>query len=759
MLERIKYVAGIGRFESAAAKVEFAPLTLIYAQNGKGKSTLSDILRSLASGDPTAVLRRARLGATSPPKVVMQLSQGDVVFEHGKWSATDLPTISVFDEQFVNKNIFSGIQIDPEHRKNLHHLVIGHQGVVLDQRVNKVTDEINGIQTEIRITSQAFDRSLLAGFSVERFCALEPTQDLDEEIERAEQNVAILRDAQVVKNGDEFEGIRLPLFDRAKLEQLANATLDELQADAVKAVRRHLSALGEQEEDWLRRGVELSDGREDCPFCGQSLDGVELLEHYQAYFSSRYKQHLELIQDYQSQIDRTFGSATMATFQRAIQKNRERHQFWQTYVDTLPDYTPDLDFFATTWTTFSEQISEIVARKLRAPLDRVDLGADTRASIEAYAHIEQSIDTDNLSLHIANELIRAAKEKASNGDFAVALGALRDLQSRKKRFEPDVDERCRSYLTLTRRKANLERERAEARRGLDEYRSSVFPTYQTRINRHLATFNAGFRIQDFAATNPRGGTSSAFQILVNEHPVPLSSSGDPHQPDFASTLSAGDRNTLALAFFFSHLDDLDRDTIVVIDEPSSSLDDARSVVTAQEIRALSSRFSQVIVLSHVQSLLCEIWNFAKDEVAALCIQPSGSNSSVIGHWDISDAAVTQHDLDSKALREFIASPTQNQCKDVAQLLRPLLESFLRVACPKLFPPGQLLGQFITQAKQAAQNGDPVISVGRLSELENLNTYASRFHHETRLWRSNLNAITFDELFGYAKRVATFISLL
>jgi wobble nucleotide-excising tRNase len=83
-------------------------------------------------------------------------------------------------------------------------------------------------------------------------------------------------------------------------------------------------------------------------------------------------------------------------------------------------------------------------------------------------------------------------------------------------------------------------------------------------------------------------------------------------PSFKSTLSAGDRNTLALAFFFASID-LDDDVatkIVVIDDPISSLDDHRSLTTAQQIKSLAQRTAQVIVLAHDKRFLCQIWEHA-----------------------------------------------------------------------------------------------------------------------------------------------------
>jgi wobble nucleotide-excising tRNase len=83
------------------------------------------------------------------------------------------------------------------------------------------------------------------------------------------------------------------------------------------------------------------------------------------------------------------------------------------------------------------------------------------------------------------------------------------------------------------------------------------------------------------------GSAISYSVLINAVAVPLAT-GNPLGPSFRNTLSAGDRNALALAFFFASLerDPQRAQKIVVIDDPISSLDEHRSLVTIQEMRRL-----------------------------------------------------------------------------------------------------------------------------------------------------------------------------
>jgi wobble nucleotide-excising tRNase len=68
MLNRLQLLRNIGQFNNVytPATLALRRLTLIYAENGRGKTTLAAILRSLASGEALPITERRRLGATHP---------------------------------------------------------------------------------------------------------------------------------------------------------------------------------------------------------------------------------------------------------------------------------------------------------------------------------------------------------------------------------------------------------------------------------------------------------------------------------------------------------------------------------------------------------------------------------------------------------------------------------------------------------------------------------------------------------------------
>lgn len=194
----------------------------------------------------------------------------------------------------------------------------------------------------------------------------------------------------------------------------------------------------------------------------------------------------------------------------------------------------------------------------------------------------------------------------------------------------------------------------------------------------------------------------------------------------------------------------------MIDDPISSLDEHRSLTTVQELRRLGERVSQVVVLSHSKTFLCRIWEGADRMVrAALQVARDGAGSTILP-WDVDQDSITEHDRRHAVLRAYLANGTPNN-REVARSIRPLLEAFLRVACPEHFPPGTLLGGFRTVCEQRMGTPQEILNTQDTQDLRNLIEYANRFHHDTHdtnaAWETEV--INDAELVGFVRRALAF----
>ena len=344
-------------------------------------------------------------------------------------------------------------------------------------------------------------------------------------------------------------------------------------------------------------------------------------------------------------------------------------------------------------------------KKATNPLEPQVLNATVREAVEKYNDLAKEVHSTNTALLAQHDEIALAKEKASHGNLTTTEAHLARLETIERRHEKDIAAKCSEYLKGKQEKETAESQKVGARAALDKHRKRVFGTYQTAINEFLGKFNADFEISALKLSDPRGLPSSSYELVVNRGRVGFTPPRNP-KPSFRTALSSGDRTTLALAFFFAMLkerSDLDN-MIVVLDDPSSSLDDGRALSTVQEIRGLLGRAEQVIVLSHSRGFLVRIWDKAdKEHTSTMQIRPTGQEASKVELWNAEAAALTEYDRLHKLLREYSYESTGDSEK-VAPALRIVLEAFLRVAFAEHLPPGKILKDFFSIANQRKADG-------------------------------------------------------
>ena len=759
MIDRIKLLQNIGRFNSdaAGASHELSQLTLIYADNAQGKTTLTSILRSLASGDPLPITERRRLGSQHSPKVVLdwQGEPADVIFQNGAWNHT-FEKIKVFGDHFVDENVYSGLDVVSSHRQNLHELILGDRGVALNRTLQALVSRVTEHNAAISTHSATIPERERYGLSVEAFCALTELSELDEKIDAAERVLKGIQDQESVLSAAIFESIELPEFDVETIRETLGKDLVELDKSAETQVQAHIQTLGEGGESWVADGVQRAAQRDDgvCPFCGQNVQGIDLVAHYRAYFSQAYANLKQTVSLLISNVARNHADGKQVEFERAVSTLTQSMRFWSSYCD-VPTVEIHSAAIVDAWNAARTAVAEQLQAKMAAPLETQSLNQTSVTALDGYDGRRQALAATNQMLQTTNLAIQQVKQQAQTADADHISTTLNRLKATRSRFREDIAPLCDAYLAELAAKEATETARDQARDALEEYRTNVFPQLEDGVNDYLDRFNAGFRIGSLTPANIGGGSGSTctYNVLINNSPIAVrSNTNTPGEPSFRNALSAGDRNTLALALFFSSLDRNPSlaDTVVVVDDPMSSLDDHRSLATVQRVRALSRQTKQTIVLSHNKRFLCGILSGLnrREECATLEIAPNG-NESTIRKWEASQDSITEHDQRYFLLAGYDTDQSGVE-RDVAEAIRFYLEGYLRVACPGRFPPGKLLGPFVQECRQQIGGSDEVIDEKTIEELGNILEYANRFHHDTNpAWQAE--HITPTELRGFVRR--------
>lgn len=737
MIRGIQLLQNIGQFESVdtAAAIELGRVVLIYGENGRGKTTLAAVLRSLATGDPLPIMERRRLNAQHAPHVVVDCEDGPpaAVFRDGGWTCADRmqPQLVVFDDVFVDENVHSGLAVDARHRQNLHEFVLGAQGVSLSRQLRGLVSRIEGHNTALREKSDAIPERERHGLSVDDFCALPEAQGIDAAIKEIERAHAAALDRDTVAREALFEPLGLPAFDTEAIDVVLARELPDLDAEAEARVRAHVEALEPGGEQWVGDGMQRVAPEKPCPFCAQDLAGSTLLAHYRAYFSEGYANLKRSVEELLRAVLHAHAGDVPAAFERAVRVVGERRQYWSRFCE-VPAVPIDTAPIVRHWSAAREAVVAALASKQAAPLEPRALAAEARAAIAAYEAHRQRIAEISAALTAANEAVQVVKEQTAAANRDAIATDLRRLQATKARHTSEIAALCDEYLAEKKAKARTEDERAETRTAQDEYRADAFPASQTAINSYLRRFNAGFRLDRVSSAMTRGGGTCNYDVVINDSHITVAGDTTPEgEPSFRNTLSAGDRKALALAFFFASLDQ-DPDLgnkVVVIDDPISSLDNHRSLTTVQEVRRLADRAGQVLLLSHDKPFLCRLWDGTDRTMrVALEIVRAGTGST-LREWSVDEDSLTEHDRRHDRLRTYIDTADGDQ-REVARSIRPHLEAYLRVALPEQFPPETLLGRFLERCRQRRGQPDEILDQATIEELAGLVEYANRFHHDT-----------------------------
>jgi wobble nucleotide-excising tRNase len=338
------------------------------------------------TGDDIRINERKRLGSGNPPHIVIDIDGGQAVFQNSRWNTT-YQDILIFDDLFVHDNVHSGLTVDAGHRQNLHELILGREGVALARSVESMTREIANLQNIVREKADRITTDLRGKISVDEFCSLQNIPNIDSYIIDVERRVSALKEIHSVRATQQFDPFALPPLDGPSIQGLLSLALPDLDVIALTAVKEHFTSLGEFAENWVAEGLKYlpnsgSPGSNSCPFCGQTLEGSVIINHYRAYFGAAYKELKRSLSETRSSLKQDLGGDSLAKFQRAIETTKQRYRFWGRFID-LPDFDLDIDHVAKIWIEVRDSLDRFLGSKIASPLARIIHEGDVGATFEA----------------------------------------------------------------------------------------------------------------------------------------------------------------------------------------------------------------------------------------------------------------------------------------------------------------------------------------------------------------------------------------
>jgi len=732
MLERIQHIRGVGPFVEFKVgdhhDLRIAPLTVVYAHHGRGKSTLADVLRSLGTGDPTVFRARRRLGASSEPGATFRVQGKQVAFAAGAW--TGRASIEVFDETFVNDNIYSGFDVGIDHLRNLARLVIGEKGVVFAKKSDALAKEIQELQIKRRKLGEAIQPKI-EGMEISTFCGLRKVADVETAIATAEKTVARLSAAESIRTRATFTPSSLRQIEIEKLDKFLATTVATISLEARRAVESQTKALGAGAEVWLAEGLRFG-ARPTCPFCTQPTGDERIIDQYEAYFGKQYADHKGTLAKARSQLEGLYGPDAQKRAILGVAAQETLRAFWSQHVAGVPPQAlPAVDLDAA-WTEAYVELARLLDAKRSAPLDVIAIDAPSKSKLAhlsvAICNVTECVE----ALVKLNPEIERVKEETETVSVSAAKAEVVWLRNARTRHSAAVAENCDGWIALSGEIKTKTDAKATAKTELEMYSEGIFGTCAKRVNGYLILFAAGFRITGLKGSFEAGKSGSRFSIALTDVTGVSIDAGERTgaEPCVGNVLSTGDRFSLALAFFLAQFPEKGplAGRCVVFDDPISSLDEHRRGRTKEAICTLVERKAQVIILSHYPVFLAEVHAAAPcKEKNALQLERVGSRLE-LQTWAVDEENLeTFHRLRS-LLRRF-ATENLGEADHIGTRVCGFLEAYIRVIDPERLPYGKWLGEYVKAVHARAAAGAPVMPPQRLKSLDRLTGFFGSFRHD------------------------------
>jgi len=733
MLERFDTVKKVGLFDDYAHSPgrEFGDVTLIYGENGVGKSTLAAILDSLRERNAGEIIRRRSLPGDVAPTVAVRMNGKVYSFDGRDWN-DQLPydTLEVFFPGFVTRNVHAATGVDPDNRRNLCELVLGRIAADKMKRLAKADNEGREALAKIKTIEDELQLLIKKPDTLETFLLLPKDEKIDEHIEKVRAELKQARSREAILARTVPMTVALPAVDRRRIATFLEKSAAGIGTDVAAAVRRHIEQhLDEDGENWLAYGAKHTTTENKCPFCAQDITGSSLVAAIRSYFSEEYGSYTESLTVEAQAIRDQLAMTIFPQLQAALSAQVAVAAQW---ADEMPIDQPaivaTLADAALIWKSAAVQLEAIVERKQATPLGTID-SATAEGALGDYERVVVLLQNVNAILSASSKKAEERKAALSKADTTEIEQRLHRFENQKLRFEPLAQDLLGKRTALIEQRTKLASEKTSLKKEIDEHAARVVGKYQAGINHYLEYFGCDIRIESVEPQFPSGRASVQYTLKAHGHEIELGLSAA--GPSFETVLSEGDKSTLALSFFFARLKGYNDLTgrVVVLDDPVNSLGSFRRTLIEGVVRDLRLRGAQVVVLTHDERLAAMIWRDKKlKNIVSLQVERTRSGSQ-LQLWDVERATQSEYVEHYLTLIDYLKHGGDH--KRAAGCIRPYLEQRLRYLFPgPPFETRDSLGQMIGKIKESGPGLRLHPLQVKLSDLEAINDASLPSHHAT-----------------------------
>ncbi|MCD8182400.1 MAG: AAA family ATPase [Bacteroides sp.] len=769
MIQKIEIIKNIGNYEDyvASGDVTLKRMNLIYAENGAGKTTLARILHSMSVNNPIVISQRKRIGAITASEVCIKDESGQLNYNGIKWNRNK-PNVTVFDTHFVSENVYTGFQISSDHRKHLYKFVLGDTGVDIAKKIERAkqlieskNNEIVGLTNQIQIASKCQD--------VEKVYNLSPLADIDTLIDAKKKELKVAQNNNVI-----LKQSTSPLFpeipfslDVEYLKRILSISINGIGKEYLDIVKSHLDKLKsngiEKSAQWVYTGFQTinSLGKNECPFCGNSIEGIKLIEGYNQYFSEKY---INAVREAKVLKERLSSINIELYINQVISANKqfeELNNFWANYI-TIESEKLVFDYNFDTLCGRLQSLKDAVDTKFANPIDEVSTIVADECVTELQTLSEKIRAINEYALLYNTRILELRTKIRKIEDVTKELNK---LELNKERFQAPLINKCFMYGLANNHLKRLQKINKLFQVEQKTESNRVFEQYGQKINYYLRdVFSTKFQILEIKDGGIKGRAKEAnLSYTLTFNGTPIKQEGESNT-SFKNILSEGDKNTIAFSFFLAKLTTESNlpNQIVVFDDPLTSLDLNRRNATIHQLVLLYQHSEQTIVLSHNLHFLIEL---NSRSLIKTCDKKSLQIININGKSSIREHQIKKEWIDNyqralDSMENFLSNPLTDNQENAINSIRISLETFIKLKYCRYIPdPDQTFGNIVSNLQKSPCVFINPNKVEVIDKLNQLVAISWRGHHgsiEERYIYSEVN-LTMAEAQQYINMTLALLS--
>lgn len=751
MLRKINHIKNIGRFYEVVPKgtqesnCMLERFNLIYADNGTGKTTLGAIIKSMAYNEPERILCRKTISGIGQCEVSLQVDDKQYNFLNDVWKKIPDSHFAIFDEEFIEKNVFSTVGVDTDHKRQLfNYVVLGEDNVekaremqeLVNTKIPNISREITALETQLKTAASVTDIKTLLNL---KELSKEDFTKLETEVREKDTQ---LKNSERIKTHKVLE--KLPVIVWPDYSSTFARGIDEI--SNIEVYKVHIQT----HQTWLKHGLDIQKDDDQCPYCFQNIEGNEVIQAYKQFFSEQCQALINQVTDLATKASISLADDKALLVEKIVSGNNEGCIFWQTMDNAIPATISFAENYVAQIKEYRESLMKLIEQKQKNILLPLQLTKADETILKTAEQLTPMITVYNAAIDTVNVKIATIKAQHVDLDTLKQEHAKNTaaLKCQKVVFHNETTKQAIvQHRILTKEKQILTERLTTLRDEINTASIELLENYQKSINNLLKSFGVEFRIHKVERkTDTARKETLTFAIeLKGKVFDPNGSRETPYS--LANTFSSGDRSTLAFALFLAKLQHTDlSNSILIFDDPISSLDFFRKQQTSKQVSAISDKAKQTIVLTHsmefaklfghlpVSSKYFKL--FKADSLAGVVLMP---------YNNLSEMCVPKHNEEHEALETYLRAPESVKRLDVMKSIRSYVETKLRIYLPELAtlnPP--TLGKFITHLKHKQMDWHYI------NELELINDSIVMENHGSDPTADDHSNLTDDELRNLCK---------